>query len=142
MATRAARSVICLTLDSNVYISALEYGGIGARFLAMARLGTFRIDTSQAIITETIGVLRDKYRWDGYRLRFAVIELRKMANVVVPMHTLAVTDDPDDNRILECAVEAGSDFIITYDKDLLRLGEYAGVKILRASEFLQRWMER
>ena len=43
--------------------------------------------------------------------------------------------DPDDNRILECAVEAGSDFIITADKDLLRLESYAGIRIIQAADF-------
>ena len=138
MAARAARSVITATLDSNIYISALEYGGIGARLLMMARASIIRVDTSEDIIVETIGVLRDKYRWEGYRLHFAGIELRKLGNVVVPSQTLAITDDPDDNRILECAVTAGSDVIVTYDKDLLRLSEYAGIKIIRPMEFLHR----
>lgn len=35
-----------------------------------------------------------------------------------------VTEDPADNRILECAVTAGSDYIVTGDKDLPRLGTY------------------
>ena len=104
----------------------------------MARASIIRVDTSEDIIVETIGVLRDKYRWEGYRLHFAGIELRKLGNVVVPSQTLAITDDPDDNRILECAVTAGSDVIVTYDKDLLRLIEYAGIKIIRPMEFLHR----
>jgi predicted nucleic acid-binding protein len=54
---------------------------------------------------------------------------------------LDVTRDPDDNRILECAIAAGSDCIVTYDQDLLRLGEYAGIKIISAADFLQRGME-
>jgi predicted nucleic acid-binding protein len=86
-------------------------------------------------------VLRDKYGWEGYRLHFARLELRKLANVVVPTQTLSITDDPDDNRILECAVAAGSDVIITYDSDLLRLSEYGGIKIIRAAD-LRRWILR
>jgi hypothetical protein len=80
MATRTARPVIGLTLDSNIYVSALQFGGIGTRFLGMARAGSIRIDTSEAILAETMGVLR--------------------------------------------------------------LGEYGGVKIIRAVEFLQRGQER
>lgn len=89
-----------------------------------------------------MGVLRDKFGWDGYRLHFAYPELRKLANIVAPVQTLDVTDDPDDNRILECATAAGPDCIVTYGQDLLRLGEYGGVKIIRAVEFLQRGQER
>jgi putative PIN family toxin of toxin-antitoxin system len=82
-------------------------------------------------------VLRDKFGWEGYRLHFAMLELRKFAHIVVPTQVLDVTRDPDDNRILECAIAAGSDYIVTYDQDLLRLGEYAGIKIVSAADFLQ-----
>jgi putative PIN family toxin of toxin-antitoxin system len=134
--------VVGVTLDTNVYVSALEFGGIGARLIGMARAGQFRLDVSGAILDELATVLRDDFQWDGYRMRFAEIELRKVANVVAPTQTLSVTDDPDDNRILECAVEAGSNFLLTYDKDLLRLGEYAGIQIVRADKFLQRGLDR
>ena len=118
--------MIRVTVDSNLYVSALQFGGIGVRLVGMARSGAIRMDTSDAILAETMGVLRDKFGWDGYRLHFARLELRKFAHIVVPMQTLDVTGDPDDNRILECALAAGSDCIVTYDQDLLRLGETAG----------------
>jgi uncharacterized protein len=106
------------------------------------RAGRLRIDISDAILDETFGVLRDKFGWEGYRLRFGRIELLKLANRVQPAKTICVTDDPDDNRILECAVEAGSDFIISQDNDLLRLGSYAGIRIISAADFLQLGTER
>jgi predicted nucleic acid-binding protein len=46
--------------------------------------------------------------------------------------------DPDDDRVLECAVTTGSDYIITNDKDLLRLKEYAGIRIVTPVQFLER----
>jgi predicted nucleic acid-binding protein len=48
-----------------------------------------------------------------------------------------VKEDEPDNRILECAAEAGSDFILSADKDLLRLGSYAGTSIMQVADFLQ-----
>ena len=47
-----------------------------------------------------------------------------------------VKEDPSDNRVLECAVSAGSDYIVTGDKDLLRLGRYDAIQIVSVSEFL------
>jgi hypothetical protein len=107
VAARAAWPVITATLESNIYISGLQFGGAGARRLSMARLGKMRLDISDAILDETIGVLRDKFGWDGYRLHFARLELQKIANRVTPMQTVNVVDDPDDNRIIECALTAG-----------------------------------
>jgi len=40
-----------------------------------------------------------------------------------------VPTDQDDNRILECAVEANADIIISADKDLIRLKTFRGVQI-------------
>ena len=63
-------------------------------------------------------VLRDDFAWDGYRMHDMREKLVGMSNFVVPAETLnVVPDDPDDNRILECAVEAGSDFLVAEDKD-------------------------
>ena len=65
------------------------------------------------------------------------------ARLVRPANTLdVVKEDEPDNRILECAAEAGSEFIISADKDLLRLGNYAGAPIMTAADFLKRREER
>jgi putative PIN family toxin of toxin-antitoxin system len=125
-----------VTLDTNVYISAFQFGGM--RLLHMAVNGDIEIAVSQAIIEEVIRVLRDKFRWDGYRLQDAKQQILTFARLVTPAQTLdVVKDDEPDNRILECAAEAGSEFIISADQDLLRLGSYAGASIMRAADFLQ-----
>jgi putative PIN family toxin of toxin-antitoxin system len=48
-----------------------------------------------------------------------------------------VSRDKDDNKILQCALIVGADFIITGDKDLLVLNEYDGVKIVNPKEYLE-----
>ena len=49
-----------------------------------------------------------------------------------------IKEDPPDNRILECAFEAGSEYIVTWDKDLLRLGSYGSIRIIRPADFLRQ----
>ncbi len=46
-------------------------------------------------------------------------------------------DDPDDNKFLECAVEAKAEFVICGDPHLLRIGRYKAVKIVDVEEFLE-----
>jgi putative PIN family toxin of toxin-antitoxin system len=126
-----------VTLDTNIYVSAFQFGGM--RLLHMAVDGDIEIAVSPPIIDEVIRVLRDKFHWDGYRLHDARQQILGFARLVTPAHTLdVVKEDEPDNRILECAVEAGSDFIISADKDLLRLGSYAGASIMPAADFLRR----
>jgi len=50
-----------------------------------------------------------------------------------------VPRDPEDNAVLECAEAGQAQFIITGDLDLLTLGAFRGIAILRAAEFLRRW---
>jgi uncharacterized protein len=127
-----------VTLDTNIYVSALNFGGKPAQLLGMAQARTIRIDISDAIMAELIRVLREDFAWDGYGIHFMREKLIKITNRVTPTRTLKVVDDPDDDRILECAVEAGSEFFVTNDKAILRLGEYNGIKMIRAVDFLQQ----
>jgi predicted nucleic acid-binding protein len=53
--------------------------------------------------------------------------------VVYPKQKLTVVRDPDDNNILECAIEASAHIIASFDKDILDLKEYEGIKIVHPS---------
>jgi len=56
---------------------------------------------------------------------------------VNPSETInVVLEDPEDNRILECAVEAKANYIISGDSHLLNLRKYLSVQVLNTAEFL------
>ena len=127
-----------VTLDSNAYISALQFNGRAVRLLRMAADGDLEIAVSEPIITEVIGVLRDKFCWDGYRLHAERERIRSITKLVTPSETLDVIPwDPPDNCILECALEAGSEFIVSEDKDLLRLKEHGNARIISVADVLE-----
>jgi putative PIN family toxin of toxin-antitoxin system len=130
--------VVSATLDTSVYIRALHLGGPAATLIGYARMGELRIDLSQPIMDETMRVLRERFGWSAEMAHFTREKLAGICNLVTPPETLNVIDyDPPDNRVLECAVEAKSDFIVSEDRDLLRLGEYGGAKILTVRDFIQ-----
>lgn len=81
-------------------------------------------------------VLRDKFEWNPYELRALYDRRIKICKLVEPKHTLVAVAGGPDNRILECSEEAGSEFIITEDRALLRVKEHAGAKLVRAADFL------
>jgi putative PIN family toxin of toxin-antitoxin system len=129
--------VICITADTNIYISGLEFGGLPLEFLNDARLGRFRLAVSPAVLDEVRRVLRDKFEWTPDLLDDAFERIARFTTLVHPTVTLdEVPDDPDDNRILERAVAASSAYIVTGDRDLLRLGSYDGIKIMRVADLL------
>ncbi len=86
--------------------------------------------TSPAIMQE----LQDKLENSLYSDRFDVLvyieDLAKIMHQVIPRQKLRVARDPDDNKILECALEAKAEIVLSFDKDLLSLKEYEGIKIV------------
>ncbi len=62
-------------------------------------------------------------------------ELFAQIHWVVNRRQVHIVRDHEDNKILESAVEAGADFLVTSDNDLLREESYKGVKIVNPSEF-------
>ena len=47
-------------------------------------------------------------------------------------------EDPEDNRILECAVEAEANYIVSGDSHLLKLSRYRNIEVLNAVGFLEK----
>ena len=127
--------MIGVTADTNIYISALEFGGQPLQVLVAARRGLIRLDISNPLLDE---ILRDKFAWSPDRLQRLALRLSRFTSLVRPTRTIdAVAADPDDNRVLEYAVEAQSQFIVTGDAALLRLGQYGGIQIVRAADFMK-----
>ncbi len=130
--------MIGVTADTNVYISAFIFAGVPRQFLLEAEAGRFRLAISETMLDELRGVLRDKFAWSETEIEEMRAHLAGCTTLVHPTQTLdVVPDDPEDNRIIECAVAAGSRFIVTGDGDLLRLGSYGNIQILKAAEFLK-----
>lgn len=132
-----------VTADSNIYISALRFGGKPPTLLEMALDGQIELAISDAILEETLGVLRDKFQRTAEELQRHEAYITTCTRHVVPTETLDdVPGDADDNRVLECAIAADSEVIVSGDAHLLTLGRFRGIEILRVSEFLQRGEDR
>ena len=130
--------MIEVTADTNIYISGLIFAGPPRRFIQEAQAGRFRLAISDALLEELTRILRAKFAWSNEEIREAVTLLSACTVRVQPGERLDIVDaDPDDNRVLECAVAAGSRFIVTGDGDLLRLGAYTGIRILKVADFLE-----
>lgn len=127
-----------VTIDSNVYISAFQFGGEPLRLLMLAAESRIEVAISSHIIEEVTRTLREKFGWPEDRVENARGAMSRLARLVTPLQALAVIkEDPADNRILECAAAAGSEYIVTGDKDLHRLKQYENVRIVKVSEVLK-----
>lgn len=120
-------------------ISALNFPGKPLRILDMAEAGEIRLAVSDDIFTEVERVLqRPKFGWTQEQVGRAIRQLSAFAEHVEPKQRIEViTEDPTDNRILECAAASGSEFLVSGDKHLLKLGQYQGVKIVTPAQFVE-----
>ena len=127
-----------VVFDTNIYISALiTPGGRGESAYRMALDGRVQLYSSVPILTELAGKLQGKFKWDADRVKAAIRHVAAVATVLKPAKRLVVLTDDPDNRILECAVDANAQTIVTGDHHLLDLVTYQGIEIVTLAEFLQ-----
>ncbi|MXZ91321.1 MAG: putative toxin-antitoxin system toxin component, PIN family [Chloroflexi bacterium] len=127
-----------VVLDTNVIISALNFPGNERMVLELAQRGRFELFLSWFILGEVAGVLTRKFGWDTERTTQALMALEGAATVIEPPRMAEVIEGGHaDNRVLECAVSANADYLVTGDRrHLLPIGEYRGTIIVNAPRFL------
>jgi putative PIN family toxin of toxin-antitoxin system len=132
--------VFRVVLDTNVLVSAIIFGGKPKQILEKAIRGEIRLCISEPILEELKGVLRRfKFDYSPDMIQVILTELLRIADFVNPSKTIdIVSEDPEDNRILECAVEAGANYIITGDFHLLKLRKHRNTEVLDAVAFLEK----
>lgn len=125
-----------LVIDTNIFISAIVFGGT-PRFLIdeIPHLGISTV-VSAAILNELTRKLTGKFKSSQHDARIEVKRIMQTSIFVTPTITIDACRDPDDNRILECAISGNADFIITGDRDLLTLSPFRGIQILTVRQFL------
>jgi len=102
-------------LDTNVVISAhLSPEGQQALILGLAIAGHFRCFVSEALLEEYEGVLRrERFGLSPRNVTQSIRIIRKTTTLVIPKRKLDVSRDSDDNKVVECALEARADYIVT-----------------------------
>ncbi len=128
-----------IVLDTNVLISAILFGGPPRDVLKLVIGGTVGCSISLVILDELRDVLqRPKFKFSSEQAFNVLEELHASCSIINPMVKInVITEDPDDNKILECAIEANAAFIVSGDRHLLDLVEFRGVKILTPAAFIK-----
>jgi len=131
-----------IVLDTNVVISALlSKDGNPAKIFELLLSEKIINFTSNDIINEIIKVYnREKIKElvTKEKISFIVNNFRKFSRIVIPNIKIdAIKDDQDDNKILECAVTAKADFIVSGDEHLTKLKKFKNIIILSPKAFLE-----
>ncbi len=125
-----------VTLDTNVLLSATLWDGSVAQKLLFDLINkATKIYISPEILSEYQKVLKRDFDFSDKEITEITEKIMLFVTIVHPNQKIDfVEEDPSDNIIIECAVESGSEYIITYDQHLLKLKEYKEIKIIRPEE--------
>jgi uncharacterized protein len=132
-----------VVLDTNIVVSAaISRRGPPGQIIVAWRNGSFDQVTSAPLVDELQRkLMSDRLRayltWNQEEVAEFLDYVRHHAKIVAPTRIIEVIkDDPDDNRVLEAAVEGEVDYIVSGDRDLLGLGEYANIPIVTPARFV------
>ncbi len=128
-----------IVLDTNILISALGWKGNPNEVFRRVVEGEFELIISQNQLDEIKEVMN--YAKLGFtedqKSRFIAILINTAKIVKTSGKLKVIKEDPDDDIILETAVENNAGYIISGDHHLLKIKEYLGIKIVTVSEFLK-----
>ena len=130
--------MIRVVADTNVYISAIVFGGTCESVLALARAGIVALFTSGAIRRELRFVLAGAFGWTETRVREALAEIDVLTTLVqTSVRCSGILVHDEDHRILECAIASQADFLVTGDKKHFQpLKTFQGIRIVSPRQFL------
>lgn len=129
--------IVC---DTNILISAYIFpGGAPEAVIDRVRAKDVALCLSPDIITEFKKVLMLKFKHTEEEANERIERLTQICEMVYPKERLDLIQRKDsDNRILECAIECGADFLVTGDKrDILPLKTIGKTRIITASQFIE-----
>lgn len=128
-----------IVFDTKIYISSFFWKGASYKSILHTIESNFKIFVSEAIIKEIKRVLARDFNLEEKTIDEFARGILMFADLIEARQKIDfITDDPDDNRILECAVAGKADYIVTQDKHLLKIEEYKDIKIVMPEAFLKR----
>ena len=130
--------MIATVCDSNVYISAIVFGGIPRDVVMLAEHKQIQLFVSLGLISEVERVLARKFEWEQRRVRRICQPLWETARLVKPAAGVSVCRDPKDNHLLALAMDGEARYLITGDSDLLILSPFRAIQIVTPALFLDK----
>ena len=129
-----------VVLDTNVLVSALLFKGELSKLLSLLKQRKCILLFSEETLNEIIRVLHyPKFALTekeiDYLLQSEILSYAKIVETVLKFNKEACRDR-EDQKFLELAVSAKTDYIISGDKDLLDLKKINKIRILSPNEFL------
>lgn len=131
-----------IVIDTNVLISALLWHGKPNQILKLIEEGKYTLCTTPSLINELKNVL-NRFKFTS-RIKILNTSVEELVKSVFDLAELypdkqiesVVKNDPEDDKILSCAITAGAMYVITGDSHLLDLKVFSSINILYPHQFI------
>ena len=125
-----------VVVDTNFLISATQWSySVSHKLLEKLIRNNAEIFTTKEILDEFAEVLERDFEYQKQEVERILEKVLQFLIIVAPSKKFdAVKEDADDNKVIECAVESGAEYIVSYDKHLLNLKEFQGIKIVKPED--------
>ena len=124
--------------DTNILVSGLLFAGNCRTIIGLVSKGQVDGFISVALVEELEDVLlRPKFGLTAHQVEAIIDLVRQTFSSVSPVDAFnVISDDPDDNAVLDAAVAAKADMIVSGDDHLLKMGTFQGIRIVSPGCFL------
>jgi hypothetical protein len=131
-------------LDTNILVSLLFKKALAKEISKAMEEKSVEFYSYEEILRELARVLTypkfekifEKAEVEKRTVLKSLTERLKVVNPKVRVNVIKI--DPSDNKVLECALEAGAKYLISGDKHLIALREFRKVEIVTVKEFLEK----
>lgn len=126
-----------VVLDTNTILSATLWNNSEAQKLLFHLINiNAHLYISMPIIIEYQKVMQRDFKFTEQEIIEATTKILKIFQMVTPKEKVdIIKNDDTDNKIIECAICANAQYIISYDKHLLKLKKFRNIEIVLPKEF-------
>ena len=127
-----------VVFDTSALLSSTLWDwSVSQKLLHEMILSDASIFSSPEIVEEYQKVLRRDFDYSEDEINKIITILLSFVKLIESKEKIQVVkNDPDDNKIIECALASNSKYIITYDNHLLKLKEFREIKIITPEEMI------
>ena len=129
-----------ILIDTNILISGLFFNGLPKKLLSELD-EEFKICVNEKIVAEYNEQIDRKISNPKYKLNEDLREkfFRSLQSFEMKSD-LKICRDPDDDKFINCAIDAKAIYIVSGDNDLLTIKNFEGIEIVTAREFYEKFL--
>ena len=129
-----------ILIDTNILISALFFGKFPKEFLNEVLVKNFEICINDKILDEYEATIHKKILKKKILDEVLYEKFLQDVRFFESVSDLKICRDPDDDKFINCAIDAKAIYIVSGDNDLLTLKNFAGIEIVTAREFYDKYL--